>query len=103
MAALGAVVAVVVSPFWVGFGVVYLGGVVAWTSRSVGGGLERLQEAGAYEPLPAARQAALVRKVSFWLLVVSVLGAAVVMIDVESRGGVALWDLVDRAVVTTPM
>jgi hypothetical protein len=94
LAAVGAVVAVVVSPFWVGFGVVYLGGVVAWTTRAVGGGLERLREAGAYEPLPVGRQAALVRKVSFWLLVVAVLGAAVVMIDVESRGEVALWDLV---------
>lgn len=91
---LGVGVVVIVSPIWVGFGVVYLAGVVAWTTRTVAGGLERLQEAGAYEPLPAARQAALVRRVSFWLLVITALGAAVAAIDIESRGGVALWDLV---------
>ena len=84
----------VVSPIWIGFGVVYLAGVVAWTSRSVAGGLEKLAEAGAYEPLPAERQAALVRKVSLWILVVAALGAAVAVIDVENRGGVAFWDLV---------
>ena len=94
LAVLGVVVVVVVSPVWVGFGVVYLAGVVAWTARSVVGGLKRLQEAGAYEPLPAARQAALVRRVSFWILVVAGLGGAVSVIDIESRGGVALWDLV---------
>ena len=94
LAVLGVVVVVVVSPVWVGFGVVYLAGVVAWTARSVVGGLKRLQEAGAYEPLPAARQAALVRRVSFWIFVVAGLGGAVAVIDIESRGGVALWDLV---------
>ncbi|NNC39191.1 MAG: hypothetical protein HKN95_00755 [Acidimicrobiia bacterium] len=92
--ALGLVAVVIVSPIWVGFGLAYLAGVVAWTARTVAGGLEKLKEAGAYETLPAARQAALIRRVSFWLLVVAALGAAVVVIDVESRGGVALWDLV---------
>ena len=94
LAVLGVVVVVVVSPIWIGFGVVYLAGVVAWTARTVAGGLERLQEAGVYEPLPPARQAALIRRVSLWILVVAALGTAVVVIDIESRGGVALWDLV---------
>jgi uncharacterized membrane protein len=94
VAVLGVVVVMVFSPMWVGFGVVYLAGVVVWTARTVAGGLERLQEAGAYEPLPPARQAAMVRRVSLWILVVAALGIAVVVIDMESRGGVALWDLV---------
>ena len=99
LGAIGIVVAGVVAPVWVGFGVVYMAGVVAWTARAVGTGLRRLQEAGGYEPLPAERQAAMVGRVGMWLLVVGVLGIAVAAIDIESRGGVAAWDFVLVGVV----
>ena len=96
---IGIVVAVVVAPVWVGLGVAYLAGVVAWTARAVGNGLRRLQEAGAYEPLPVERQAAMVGRVGMWLLVVGALGVAVAVIDIESRGGGAAWDFVLVGVV----
>ncbi len=91
--AAGVLAAVLVDPAWVGLGVVYLAGVVAWTARAVLKGLVRIQDAGEYEPLPAERQAAVVRRVATWLFITAALGVAVTLIDVESRGGVALWDL----------
>jgi hypothetical protein len=98
LGAIGIVVAVMVAPVWVGLGVVYLAGTVAWTARAVGNGLRRLQEAGGYEPLPVERQAAMVGRVGMWLLVVGVLGIAVALFDIESRGGVAAWDFILVAV-----
>lgn len=91
--AAGAIAAVVVEPLWLGLGVVYLAGVVAWTARAVLRGLQRLREAGAYEPLPVERQAVVVARAGLWLLIVGALGVAVTVIDFENRGGVALWDL----------
>ena len=92
--AVGIIAAVVVEPFWVGVGVVYLAGVVGWTARAVLRGLQQLAEAGAYEPLPVGRQSVVVARAGLWLLIVGALGVAVVVIDFESRGGVALWGLV---------
>ena len=99
LGALGVALALVASPVWVGLGVVYLAAVVAWTARAVLKGLQRMREAGAYEPLPIESQAALVGRVGLWLLVVGALGIGVAAIDIESRGGVALWDLVLVGVV----
>lgn len=89
----GVLAAVLVDPAWMGLGVVYLAGVVAWTARAVLRTLVRIQAAGEYEPLSAERQAAVVRRVATWLFITAALGIAVTVIDVESRGGVALWDL----------
>ena len=98
-AALGITAALVVTPSWIGFGVAYLAGVIAWTARSVASGLRRIQEAGAYEPLPTHRQAVLVGRVGMWLLVVGALGVGVAVIDMESRGPTAIWDLALVAIV----
>ena len=97
--AAGVVAAIVVEPLWLGLGVVYLAGVVVWTARAVLRGLQRLAEAGAYEPLPVDRQAVVVGRAGLWLLTVSALGVAVTVIDYESRGGVAFWDLLLVAAV----
>lgn len=99
VAVLGVVLAVIVEPVWIGLGVVYLAGVVAWTARSVLNGLRRLQDAGADGALPAERQATMVGRVGFWLLIVGAAGAGVAAIDMESRGGVAVWDLLLVVVV----
>ncbi|MDF1597583.1 MAG: hypothetical protein P1T08_16005 [Acidimicrobiia bacterium] len=91
--ALGILVALLAEPGWIGLGVTYLAGVVAWTARSVARAVQRIQDAGAYEPLPVDRQAVMVGRVGFWLLAVAALGIGVAVIDIESRGGVAAWDL----------
>ena len=91
--AVGLIATLVVQPIWFGLGVAYLAVVVAWTARALLKGLQRLGEVGAYEPLPVGRQAALVGRVGFWLLTVAVLGIGVAIVDIESRGGVAYWDL----------
>jgi hypothetical protein len=95
----GVVAAIVVEPLWLGLGVVYLAGVVVWTARAVLRGLQRLAEAGAYEPLPVERQAVVVGRAGHWLLTVGALGAAVAVIDFDNRGGAALWDLLLVAAV----
>jgi len=96
---LGVALALIASPAWVGLGVVYLAAVVGWTARAVLRGLQRMREAGSYEPLPIERQAALVGRVGLWLLVIGALGVGVAAIDIERRGGVALWDFVLVGVV----
>lgn len=93
-AAVGAVLAVAVDPFWMGLGVAYLAGVIAWTARAVQTGIGRLVESGEAEALPADRQAAVVRKASNWLLLTALLGVVVTVLDFEQRGSVAFWDLV---------
>jgi hypothetical protein len=90
----GLVVAVVVTPGWIGFGVAYVAGVIALTARAMTRGLNRLQQAASFEPLPVHRQSALVGRVGIWLMIIGALGAAVGVIDFESRGAPALFDFV---------
>jgi hypothetical protein len=97
--ALGILVALLAEPSWIGLGVTYLAGVVAWTARSVARALQRIQDAGAYEPLPVERQAVLVGRTGLWLIVIGALGVAIVVFDFEARGAGALWDIALVAVV----
>jgi len=97
--ALGILVALLAEPGWIGLGVIYLAGVVAWTARSVARALQRIQDALAYEPLPVERQAALVGRTGLWLIVVGALGVAIAVIDLGARGAAAWWDMALVAVV----
>ena len=97
--ALGVMVALIITPGWIGLGIAYLAGVVAWTARSVVSGLKRIHQAGGYQPLPINRQVALVGRAGLWLLIVAAIGVGVALIDLERRGADALFDFVLVAVV----
>lgn len=102
LVAAGIAVMILVSPRWVGVGLIYVTGIVAWMARRVSRTLERVRATGTFEPLPADRQAAILLRASRWLLIGGAVIAAVAVVDYLWRGWPAVFDLLLAAVMLIP-
>lgn len=98
----GIAVTLLVSPTWVGISLAYVGGVIAWMSWTVSRSLERVREAGTFEPLPPDRQAAILLRAARWLLIGGALIVVVAIFDYSWRGWPAVFDLVLAAALLVP-
>ena len=95
-------VTLLISPGWVGVSLVYVTGIMAWMSRSVSKSLEKVKADGAFEPLPADRQAAILSRASRWLLIGGVALVLVAILDFTWRGWPAAFDLALAAILVVP-
>ncbi len=95
-------VMVLIRPAWVGVGLIYVSGVVAWMARSVARSLERVRAAGAFGSLPPDRQSAILSRTSRWLLVGGGVIVLVFVFDYLWRGWPALFDLLLAAALLVP-
>jgi len=93
---------VMVSPGWVGVSLIYVTGIIAWMARSVSKSLEKVRGTGAFEPLPADRQAAILSRASRWLLIGGAVIAFIAIFDFTWRGWPAAFDLALAAMLLVP-
>ncbi len=91
-----------VSPGWVGVSLVYVTGIIAWMARSVSRSLARVRAAGAFEPIPADRQAAILLRAARWLLIGGAAIVVVAIVDYTWRGWPAAFDLILAAALLVP-
>lgn len=95
-------VLVFVRPLWVGVGVVYVTGIIAWMSRNVTRTLERLRAGGEFEDLPLERRRAVLMRSGRWLLIAGAAFAVFAIFDYRWRGSAALFDWVLVALLVIP-
>jgi len=102
LSAVAVVITVVVRPTWVGIGILYTTGMVAFMSRGVSRSLQRVAETGGFTPVtPEGRRKILLRS-SRMLVVVGVFLAVVALVDQQWRGAPARYDWVLAAIMLIP-
>jgi len=102
LSAVAVVITVVVHPTWVGIGILYTTGMVAFMSRGVSRSLQRVSETGGFTPVtPEGRRKILLRS-SRMLVVVGVFLAVVALVDQQWRGAPARYDWVLAAIMLIP-
>ena len=88
---LGGVLAVVVTPPWMGLGLVYVGAAIVWLIAMLRRSLLRLQEFGAFDEMDPARRAAIVRRARTLFLVMGALFAVLGGAALALNTGVLAW------------
>jgi hypothetical protein len=102
LSAVAAVVLVVVRPMWVGVGVLYTTGMVAFMSRGVSRSLERVAASGGLAPLTEEGRLRILLRAARMLLTVGGVLVVIALLDYRWRGSPALFDWVLVAMMVLP-
>jgi hypothetical protein len=102
LSAVAVVITVVVRPTWVGIGILYTTGMVAFMSRGVSRSLQRVAETGGFTPVGVEGRKRILLRSSRMLVVVGVFLAVVALVDQQWRGAPARYDWVLAAIMLIP-
>jgi hypothetical protein len=96
------VIAAVVRPAWVGIGILYTTGMVAFMSRGVSRSLQRVAETGGFTPVSQEGRRRILLRSSRMLLVVGLFIVVIALVDQQWRGAPARYDWVLAAMMLIP-
>ena len=102
LSAVSIAVMVLIRPAWIGMGLLYTTGMIAFMSRGVSRSLQHVAEAGGFTPVtPEGRKRILLRSARM-LLVVGGFLVVVALLDQQWRGNPARYDWVLAAMMLIP-
>ncbi|HDK45162.1 MAG TPA: hypothetical protein ENG94_02645 [Actinobacteria bacterium] len=102
LSALSIVVLILVRPAWVGIGVLYTTGMVAFMSRGVSRSLERVADSSGLTPITPEGRQRILRRSARMLIFVGVVLVVVALLDYRWRGAPARFDWVLAAMMLIP-
>ncbi len=100
--AAGIAATALVQPFWVGLTWLYVASLVLWLTGRVRRALAQVETAGGFDPLPAARQAAIMRQTGRRLLLGAAVLALLTLADFVWRGWPAAFDVLLVGALAVP-
>jgi len=102
LSVLGVAVLILVRPAWVGIGVLYTTGMVAFMSRGVSRSLESVAESSGLTPITPDGKQRILRRSARMLIFVGVALVVIALLDYRWRGAPARFDWVLAAMMLIP-